>query len=579
MSFDPVLPLWLIILIGISLTLLFLWQENKKTHRFKGLRMVSVLIMIAAFTLILLKPLHQKEKSSNIILLTKGYSKKQVDSVLLNKVDFSLMHLKNVPPYNNSTPLLSNDLNQRSNEIQTVIGEGIPICDLDKMDNKHFEFVSNTLPEGIVELSIPKLTIANRKNTINGKFNNSQETIRLYLSGPGGKEDSLTLKGKGQHNFKLTFLPKQSGEFIYTLGVQDSVDRYQEDLPIHVSEEQKLKILFLQHYPSFETQTLKSFLARKHHSMVLRHQVSKNDFRYEYINHEPLSLTKITVEVLDDMDLVISDSESLSVLSPLEKQNLENAIQSGLGLLNLSYQAGKSLTNFFPFQTISTKNDTAAIRLHSKSFNFPISKSRVIENSLLIPIQKNKSGVLSGYTFAGAGKIGFQSLQETYTISLAGDSISYSELWTPLIERISRSVAQSSKIKIVPSFPYYEDEPIDLEVISLSESISIKADDVSIPLKEDMLIDNVWRGRTWAGKKGWHKFETSDGSTLHYYVSDTSNWKSLALANQLMENALANSYGKTAKSEIIKVWEPVPPLAFYLLFLFAAAFLWLAPKL
>ncbi len=579
MIFNPVLPSWLIILIVIPLTILFLWQENKKTHRFKGLRMVSVLIMMAAFTFLLLKPLHQKQKSSSIILLTNGYSKKQVDSILLKKIDFSLMHLENVPPYNNSKPLLFNELKQHDNEIQTVIGEGIPISDLDEMDNKHFEFVSNTRPEGIIELSIPKPIIANRKNNISGKFNNSQKTIRLYLSGPGGKEDSLTIKGKGQHNFKLTFVPKQSGEFIYTIRVQDSVGRYQENLPIQVSEERSLKILFVQHYPSFEIQTFKSFLERKHHSIVLRYQLSKNDFRYEYINYEPISFTRITGELLDDMDLVISDSESLSVLPPLEKQSLENAIQSGLGLLNLSYQASKNLTKFFPFQTISSKNDTTTIRLNSKSFSFPISKSRIIENSSLVPIQKNKSGVLSGYTFSGAGKIGFQSLQETYRISVSGDSISYSELWTPLIERISRPAPHDSKINMTTPFPYYEDEPIDFEIISSSESISLMADGIMIPLKENLLIDNVWHGRTWGGKQGWHTLETEDGSTLPYYISDTSDWKSLALTNQLTENSLVYSYGRPSKSENTKAWEPIHPLAFYLLFLVAAAFLWMAPKL
>src|SRR5688572_26902203 len=120
----------------------------------------------------------------------------------------------------------------------------------------------------------------------------------------------------------------------------------------------------------------------------------------------------------------------MSSLSSAEKAALEKSIFSGLGLLHLTPIATKSLAEFFPFQRITAKSDTAILRIGTKSLSFPASKLRITPTPPTIPVQKNKTGILSGYTFRGAGKIGFQLLQETYPLALSGDSISYAELWS-----------------------------------------------------------------------------------------------------------------------------------------------------
>ena len=84
------------------------------------------------------------------------------------------------------------------------------------------------------------------------------------------------------------------------------------------------------------------------------------------------------------------------------------------------------------------------------------------------------------------------------------------------------------------------------------------------------------RGR---GNPGWHLLETSDGTSLHYYVSGPTEWKALSLVNQQTENKISSRQDLDQRSEKIDSQEEIPPLIFYIIFLLAAGFTWLAPKL
>jgi hypothetical protein len=576
MTFEPLVSPWLIMLTVVAATVLFIVLEIRKVQRFRLWRIVATLIMMAALAMILLRPKNYSEKSSGILLLTERYSKQQVDSLLSRNTHLTLMHLQNVQPYKHSKPLASYELSGRSAEIEFVVGEGLPAYDLAQMDHKVFRFFQASRPPAITELSVSSLNMVHRENTISGIYNNTNENTWLYLSGPTGKEDSLQLKGKGIHGFKLSFVPKQGGDFIYSLLIRDSTHTSEEKLPIHIEEERPLTILFLQHYPTFETQYLKTFLQRKNHSLIIRYQVSKSNFHYEFINHDRVSFGQLTSALLDSVDLVIADSESLSRLSAAEKNNFEKSIQSGLGLLNLSVSTKD--TRFFPFRTHPSQKDTALIHINKNPLTVKVPRFRLAEEPSVLPVLKNSSGVLSGYTFNGAGRIGFQLLHETYPLALSGDSLNYATLWSPLLEQIARPNRSHSKIKIITPWPWFENEPIDIQVISSTETISVTSDSITVPLSEDIDIDNVWYGRIWISRSGWHTLQTNDGSLLNYFVSKTGGWKSLSLTNQMNANALVSHHDRAALKGA-KTPQEIPPLIFYLMFVISAGMLWLTPKL
>lgn len=531
--------------------------------------------MMAALIGMILKPQYSTVKSRAVILLTPNYSVKQVDSLLKQHPSFGMMHMVNTPPYQNSKQMDNYNLYDVIGNVRYVVGRGIPIHYLSSLPSNNFIYLPSTLPAGFTALFVKTKNILHRKNVIKGKYNNLNGKVWLYLSGQGRSEDSVLLTKKGEQHFELAFVPKQSGQFLFDVVVKDSAHVIREHVPINIVAEHPLKILILQHHPTFEIQFLKNFLQKKNHSLIVRYQISRKNFRFEYVNHDALSFKRLTKELLEEIDIVMTDRESLSALSLQEKSLLDNALNSGLGLLHLSAAGSRNQSIFFPFKNPPSKKDTTHIALEGKFHSFPAT-SRVENNPTIVALNKNKSGIVAGYTFRGAGKIGFQILGQTFKLSLSGDSIAYSNLWTPLIEQVARGLSKNSRINIVTPFPRYQNDQLDVEVISSDEDVRLFDDGVGLPLREHVSIDNVWHSRTWGGKPGWHTLRTSDES-LSYFVSDSAAWPSLALSNQRRANELKSS--PEVEASHVEVLEDVPPAIFFLIFILFAGFLWLSAKL
>ncbi len=583
MSFNSFLPIELALTVLILLAALFTWLEWRRKQSLRIARIIVVGLMMLALAGIFLRPIYNVERSSSLIILTNNYDEKKIDSLVQLYGSASLKHIEGVRPYRGSNKITYHDLPSIQHDIQFVVGEGLPNHALDLLDIKTFQFISSNKKEGIIQLHIDKPILANRKHTINGLYYNKSGKTKIVLKSPAGNEDSIVIEKKGEQSFQLSFRPKQSGNLSYEV-ISEKADgnTWSEILPIHIEVSQPLRILFLQSYPTFETQYLKNFLTAKGHQLLLRYQLSKNNFRFEYGNLPAQSFSRLTNELLNHFDLLVLDANALNMLSASEQTILHESVQHGLGLLLMNIdpsKAPKGKINFFPFQAQKIKTDTASLILAKASITLPTPPYRITESSSVKSIIKNKSRILSGYKNQGFGKIGFQLLQQTYQLTLSGDSLNYANLWSPVIENISRQNTSSSKIKIKNPFPIYQDEPIDFEIISSVENPTLVVDSITLPLHEDVMIDDVWYARAWAAEPGWHTAEISEDASLHYYVSKNEEWKSLTIANQIKANRLINIVSHaTAKKKIMES-KMVDPIYFYILFILSAAFLWLAPKL
>ena len=573
---SPVLPLTVIILILSLLAILFVVLELKRQHRYRSMRLIAIIILMASLAGIMLRPKYSSRKSDAVLLLTAGYSEQQVDSILSRHSDLSVMYLSNARPFKNAS--LLPDLQIANHNIEFILGEGLLLHQLDKLKDITYTYIPMRDPEGLVSINIEEKYESNRTGIITGSYNNQRGRILISLHGPAGAEDSVIISKKGPNQFSLSFLARQPGNFAYTLTVRDSLRETQETIPIHVSDSRKLEILFLQYHPSFETQYLKSFLSQKNHRMILRAQLSKNNFRNEFINREGVSVTRLSEQLLSGMDLVVADATSLNMLTKGEKAALEKSVKLGLGLLTLP-PIGKISSGYFPFETVAVKKDTTLIRVGQKSFTISAKPMRVQKKQGVIPLLSNKSGALNGYTFNRAGKIGFQLLQETFQLRLAGDSLAYAEIWSPVLENVARRKEENSSIKIVTPFPWYEDEPIEIEVLSATEKIRLTDDSTFISLRENFIVDNVWHGRTWGSKKGWHMLRTDHGAVKPYYVQSRPAWNALSIKNQMRINGLKSKVNSKVDSNQIPIMKDVPPIVFYLTLILSAGYIWLAPRL
>ena len=141
----------------------------------------------------------------------------------------------------------------------------------------------------------------------------------IFLVGAGGKEDSVTITNNGTTPFALSFTPRQAGKLLYTLSVKDSQGNSQEgNFPIIVNNFSPLTVLVVLSYPTFESTFLKNFIVSRGNKLVLRSQLSRNNFGYEYVNHEPLKFSTLTKNILDEFDLLIADQATLQRLSNQE---------------------------------------------------------------------------------------------------------------------------------------------------------------------------------------------------------------------------------------------------------------------
>jgi hypothetical protein len=580
-TFQPIFSMW-IILSGTLLFLIFLiWKEINRKNRFLALRIIAVVLMISSITLWLLQPMASVLKdSTSIILLTKNYDRAKVDSLSRKYPTYKLLRTLDAAAYKDATELLPYALVDHKNDISFILGDGLPYYDQENISSPYF-FLPDKLPLGVTQLNVPNSVQVNQTTTISGVVNIKGSTT-LVLEEPSGQKDSVVLQGTGEKSFSLSFQAQQPGLFSYSIILRDSITSKTEgQLPIEVTPEKKLNILIVQKYPSAEVRYLKNFLAEKGHALIVRSQISKNDFHYEFSNRETARINRFTTETLNEFDLVLIGSESLYGFSSSELKSIEQSSKEGLGVIVLMNEVDfKKKLPLLNTSLTQYPKDTVHLSVRKQRLVLPALAASVQSSSAITPLTTSATRILSGYRNEVGAKIGFQLLHETYRLLLEGKENEYAALWSPLLESTARLVPQPFKIKINNTFPYYQDEPLSINVLAAAEDPELKSNSTMLPLQEDVLIDNYWHASTWAGKSGWHSLTTQDTTTLHYYVSQEYEWGALRIAQQQRQHQ-SNSSSSIAKNKSTLTIEHklISSLWFFMIFLLASGFLWLAPKL
>jgi hypothetical protein len=571
---------WWFPIVWVTVTAFLCWKEFRRENGYRAIRIIAVLLVMGAIAGLFLRPSYRTARSNATVLLTDGYTTAQADSLLESNKDIRFYHLGDAHAYKNSTHLNSvNDLSPLADKINIVAGHGLPEHGWDQLKEAAPTFIPGAAPGGVTTLSIPYLW-QNRRATIHGSFTTTDVPATISLQSPGGGEDSVTFTKAGTYPFDLSFTPRQAGRFIYQLAIRNTVQVEREDIPLVIREASPAKILFLQQQPSFETRYLKDYLSRHNHQVVLRYQLSKNIFRYEYAHHPAVTINSLSEKIANDFDLIILDEDMLASLPVSEVKVIDRAAERGLGVLILiASGTGKHTSHFFPWNFSPAKADTTKLLLDSKKITVSMATVTAPASTQLNPILKNKSGVLTGYRTIGLGKVGYQLLQDTYPLVLQGDSIAYSHIWSPSIEILLRSIRREQTVHIKNNFPFYPHTPLAVDIITTQNNPALSADSIVLPLAEDAIVDNLWHTTMWTATPGWHQFITGDSVKHNYYVSAPGAWKSLQaihVRNASMLHRQSRTADDTTRSFTYRF---VPPLLFYLLMLAGLLVLWLTPKL
>lgn len=581
LSIQPLFPLWAIFLGTVLLLAFLVWKEIKRKNRFLSARIVAVVFMISSIVAWLLQPTRtSKEDTAGIILLTKNYDRAKADSLVKKYPNLITMRLDDAVDFKKASTIQPYELSDYKSEITFILGDGLPVYE-EEIINGPYTFIPGKLPIGITQLEIPANVHVGQTTKVNGTVNLERRT-KLILKSPGQAEDSVTLKGAGIKSFSFSFQSRQAGLFQYSLIIRDSLNTIIEaKLPIEVKLEEKLNILFVQKYPTAEVRYLKNFLVEKGYAITVRSQISKTNFHYEFSNQESIRIDRLTPELLETLDLVFLDSESLNGLSTSELKTLEQSCRAGLGaIILLNSTDTKSKIPLLNASTTTYAQDTVRLKGTSTNFVLPATPVSIVATSVITPVVVSSNRTLSGFVNLGAGKVGFQLLHETYRLLLEGKTNDYANVWSPLLESITRLKSQRFKIQIENQFPFYTDEPLCINVIAANEEPILKNESTTLPLQENVIIDDFWHATTWADKAGWHQLQTQDSTQLNYFVSAADEWQTLRVTNQQRQHqSRSTSYSERTLRELISVAKPISQLLFFIIFLLSSGFLWLAPKL
>lgn len=568
LQFEPVVPPSLVWSVALALILVFSGFEVKRHARFKVMRLIAVVVSVISVCAIVLRPSVLTERTSeNCMVLTPHYIKSQVDSLHRVHPQYQIVTTSGAAEYPGARQLADDhELLKLTHTIRIVVGDGLP----DYYLPEGARYIKGELPTGIVQLKLPHRIISNRKYSIVGLWRGAAAS--LVLKGPGGKEDSIRLDRN--QSFELKFQTRQAGRFEYTIEIRSEDLVREEKLPIEVHEPEPLRVLIWQQYPSAETRFLKNFLIEQDHRVVVRTQTSKANYRLEYGNHKQIPVNRITYDLLKEFDVLILANESSPSASDVA--SIEQAVRDGLGVLWLPAEAELTKPPLgFVFSQAET--DTVQIKWEGSVLVFP---TWPVQSKEVVPVISNASRVLAGYASKGAGKIGYNLLPETYPLLANAKSEIYGALWTRIIESVARVSSKSTIIQLHSQFPVYTNEPVELTVISMLSKPLVRFDSLDVPLREHLVIDQYWSGRAWPVKTGWHQVRSPEDSvTLNFYSFDRDSWQALRATNlQRSNELLLTGNSETVSEAESNTYRTINPVWFFITFLLAVAFLWLAPK-
>ena len=535
------------------------------------LRVFIGLIAIAALLAIALKPAYQSTKKRNkAVVITEGAKEAQLDSLKklypkITKIEYS------------SGDFISPKL-ENLGEI-FVLGYGIEDYDLFQFENKKVSFIPAELPAGIDKIIYPKELIEGEMLNIKAHFFRLKEGYKAYLKDFGGnKLDSIPIT---EADFELKAKTKVKGEFVYQIEIQDSIGNIlaKEPLPTKINAAQKLRILVLNGFPSFETRYLKNFLAEEGHKVRLRTQLTSNRYKYEYLNTEEASFSAITEEVLSDFDVLVIDTSSFNQFSAKEKQNLEMAVKrDGLGVFIQQTENSFQQKTFVNFETqldglpkIKWPEDREA-----EIAKFPY----VFQNSMNTYSLLANENKLAVYKYLGRGKVGSGMLQNTYQLVLNGNNQVYREIWTDVFSRLAKPKTEMLHWVVEDSFAYIN-EPVELSIkTSLESPKLVDSLDHEIPLLQHLDVTDDYSATIYPKKEGWNHLKLVAKDSLvdfKFYVFQKEEWKLKRGSDRLKnDRVFFNEIRQDDKQEF--VYRTFDLFWFYLTFLIAIGFLWLHPK-
>jgi len=561
---------WVAILFAFLLVLLFVWKEWKGEFNTRFLiHSLLGFLAIVALLFLYLRPALLSEVSGKALLLTDGYSISQLDSIK-NK-EKSIQTIVYTPGLD-----FSKSLDSVTEVI--VLGNGLPSFDFWQLKDMSTTYIMGATPTGVVKLKYENQLRIGNKLLLNGLYNRPISGNRLVLETASGEGlDSIVLKGDKEQSFSLKSNLKAKGKFVFQLSEKDStgIVKHSDPVPVEVLGKAQLRIFISNRFPSFETKYLKNFLAEEGHELVVRSQITKGRYKFEYFNTARSPVYGFRKNNLKNFDLLILDTDTYLSLSKSDKDVLLKLIKdTGLGIFvqpNESlFRSTNAIVNF-------------RVERDARQKNIKI-ENGIVETYPYRFQNMNLSGIaLQNHSYAlvvGKGKLTTTFLSNTYQLVLDGKTDAYSNIWATIITATAKAQEASGIFEVVKPFSFIHQPKLFTLRTDISKPTVTVNNEYNIPLIKNTVLEDRWAGKTYPNRKGWNSLQLiSDTNVVNnYYVMDTIYWKSLIGMNTIRENS--RFFGSTKRAQVEKRLPVELSLWWFLaIFVCCMGYLWLFPKL
>ena len=563
------------ILLGAGILLAaFIWKEWAQAGKRRlFLKILLIFLAIGSLLLIALKPaLPATETTGKFVLLTEAFHEDLLDSLQKEHRELQVID------YSPGQPIPEELI---SSEKVFILGHGVKDYDLWQLDDVPATYMGGNSPEGVVALQFSQENSVGDSLVLKGLYKIPNPGNRLVLQEPGGAGlDSLVFNSEEDRRFQLSAALKVPGNFVYTLAEKDSLGEIlnSDPVPVKVSENENLRILVINSFPTFETKYLKNFLAEAGHELVVRSRITRGRYKFEYFNTSRSRIGTLSESSLEPFDLLIIDAASWRNLPRGQATAVENAVRAdGLGIFIQPDE------NFF-----RSPGDLANLdfeRVQPSEIRFPqwpgIDINRFSfrikdENGLQI-IHNDNDEVISGYKRVEQGRVGTTVLSTTWQLVLEGNQEVYRHLWSQLVEQVSKRKDQGAEWE-QEAMIAYPHEPFHFQLRTAATAPDLKnAEGKPVPIQQDVNIPTLWKGTTWPGESGWSRIQLDTTAVFDYYVAPEDAWSALTASKII--NANQRNFDREEKTgQRERPLLPINPLWFYGLFLIGMGGLWLEPK-
>ena len=529
-----------------ALLLFLLYREWKRNNKARLYGRLTASVLLVASLLLMAYPHAGKDKpgSKRIIVLTEGYKEDSLAVMLQTAGDSASIYKTNADlrtNINRSIQLVTDwrlFAARHKKDTIHIIGTGVSEEALEALDPLPVVFHSNGIPPTITNVYWKQQLQPGEPLTVQGHYeNNSSQKIKMALQVFGADMDTVLVDAFASSYFNLRTTPVHHGRAVYTLKVTAGTEVLQAaPVPVTVTASPPLQLLIISASPDFENTFLKDNLSAQGYAVSMITAISTGKTSKQFLNTS-VQAGPLTLSYLNRFDVIIADETALLNMHAAELSAIRSAVSNnGTGLLirlEAANNAAAFYSAYFPVKALP-KNRQSFLLSGDGLADSAAGKIKITDPLTIVEVPGTQAilhdgplAVFASGTVYGIGKIIGTTLQNTYSMALAGNKASYQQLWWLLLNKAARKKLTAEAWQVYPFIPLVDD-PVQLQ-LTTNDSVPEKAllHQTSIYLAQNTALPFQWKGWCWPVAAGWQPLPRVHAETGSWYVYRRGDWMQL----------------------------------------------------